>query len=103
MSNVKSKDLTLNHFFLCTARGSGGAGQPIRAGMGELFSPAQLHASVCAAAVFLGATDEQVPAGATTRPRDLDITDGQRLDSIKSLNFVPYRSSSLPASSHALR
>ena len=34
--------------------------------MGELFSPAQLHASVCAAALFLGATDAQVPAGATT-------------------------------------
>ena len=34
--------------------------------MGELFSPAQLHASVCAVAFFLGATDAQVPAGATT-------------------------------------
>jgi hypothetical protein len=36
------------------------------AGMGELFSPAQLHACLCAAALFLGATDAQVPAGATT-------------------------------------
>jgi hypothetical protein len=34
--------------------------------MGELISPAQLHACVCAAAIFLGATDAQVPAGTTT-------------------------------------
>src|SRR5262249_4611959 len=39
---------------------------PLCAGMGELFSPAQLYARVCAAALFLGATDAQVPAGATT-------------------------------------
>ena len=37
--------------------------------MGELLSPAQLHASLCAAAFFLGATDAQVPAGATTDQR----------------------------------
>lgn len=34
--------------------------------MGELFSPAQLHACVCAAVIFLGTTDAQVPAEATT-------------------------------------
>ena len=37
--------------------------------MGELLSPAQLHASLCAAALFLGATDAKVPAGATTDQR----------------------------------
>ena len=31
--------------------------------MGKLLPPAQLHASLCAAALFLGATDAKVPAG----------------------------------------
>ena len=54
---------------LCFAARSAGAGQPICAGMGKLLPPAQLHASLCAAALFLGATDAKVPAGATTDQR----------------------------------
>ena len=37
--------------------------------MGKLLPPAQLHASLCAAALFLGATDAKVRAGATTDQR----------------------------------
>ena len=34
--------------------------------MGELFSPAQLHARLLSATLFLGTTDAEIPAGATT-------------------------------------
>ena len=34
--------------------------------MGELLSPAQLHARLLSATLFLGTTNTQIPAGATT-------------------------------------
>ena len=38
----------------------------IAVGVGELLSPVQLHTGVLPAALLLGATDAQVPAGAAT-------------------------------------
>jgi hypothetical protein len=40
--------------------------------MGKLLSPAQLDASLCAAAIFLRTKVAQVPAGATTDERIWD-------------------------------
>ena len=71
--------------------------------MGELFSPAQLHASVCAAALFLGATDAQVPAGATTTEgvRNAAVAVSQTLQSVGSVCDPAIRL--ISAHSHALR
>ena len=56
--------------------------------MDKLLSPAQLDTSVCAVAVFLGATDAQVPAGATTDRRVVAQGIGSILIALASVLLV---------------
>jgi hypothetical protein len=43
------------------------------------------------ATLFLGTTDAQIPAGATTDHGGLDFASGRQLNSTKSLAYMPFR------------